>query len=93
MEVSDSRLKAVGERPGLAITRILGESGSSVGSLEKRLEGLNPLNVLGRGYTMVTSDKGEVITSLSGLETGDIVRISMRDGSASAEIRSKEMKE
>ena len=93
LEVSDSRLKAVGERPGLAIARILGESGSSVGSLEKRLEGLNPLNVLGRGYTMVTSDKGEVITSLSGLETGDIVRISMRDGSASAEIRSKEMKE
>ena len=93
LEVSDSRLKAVGERPSLAIARILGESGSSVGSLEKRLEGLNPLNVLGRGYTMVTSDKGEVITSLSGLETGDIVRISMRDGSASAEIRSKEMKE
>ena len=61
-------------------------------SMGKRLEGLNPMNVLGRGYTMVTSETGEVMTSVSKLDTGDVIRIRMRDGSASAEIREKEMK-
>lgn len=92
LEVSASRVDSVGDRPDLAITRLLGALDSTMESMGKRLEGLNPMNVLGRGYTMVTSETGEVMTSVSKLNTGDVIRIRMRDGSASAEIREKEMK-
>lgn len=93
LEVSASRIDSIGRRPETAIRRLHDNLGSGIESMGKRLEGLNPLNVLGRGYTMVTSENGDVLTSVSRISPGDIIRISMRDGSASAEIREKEMKE
>lgn len=93
LEVSASRIDSIGRRPETAMRRLHDNLGSGIESMGKRLEGLNPLNVLGRGYTMVTSENGDVLTSVSRISPGDIIRISMRDGSASAEIREKEMKE
>lgn len=93
LEVSVSRIDSIGRRPETAMRRLHDNLGSGIESMGKRLEGLNPLNVLGRGYTMVTSENGDVLTSVSRISPGDIIRISMRDGSASAEIREKEMKE
>lgn len=93
LEVSGSKVMSIGQRPETTIRRLQDGLVTEMGSMAKRLEGLNPLNVLGRGYTMVTSADGEVLTSVSRISPGDLVRISMRDGSASAEIKDKEMKE
>lgn len=93
MEASSDRLASIGSRPEASITRIIGTDLKWIESASKQLEGLNPLNVLGRGYAMVESDSGEVMTSVSGIDIGDNIRIKLRDGSVSAEVNGKEMKE
>ena len=88
-----ARLESISNRPELQITSILDEKSRSLGSESKHLEGLNPLNVLTRGYSMITSADGKAITSIDGIQIGDVVSIRMRDGSATADIKTKEKKE
>lgn len=89
-ELSRSRLEAVGDRHVRAVGNTFTRSGDSLESLSKRLEGLNPRNVLGRGYSMVTAADGTVVTSVSSLAPGQDVTINMRDGRARAVIGDKE---
>lgn len=93
MESSVSRFGSVGDRPELAVTRAMSSRRDALEGMSKHLEGLNPMNVLGRGYTMITSGAGEVITSAAGISVGDRININLRDGTVSAEVESKEMKE
>ena len=93
MERYTMRLDAIGERPENRIQSILQDSEDALESDSKQLEGLNPLNVLTRGYSMITGPDGTVITSVGGLNVGDNVTIRMRDGTASADITKKEMKQ
>lgn len=86
------RLGALASRLDSSIDRSVEASSAELGSLSARLEALNPLNVLGRGYGMVTDSEGRVLTSVSGMGVGDKVTITMRDGSVKAAIGSKEMK-
>jgi exodeoxyribonuclease VII large subunit len=91
MERYTMRLDAIGERPENRIQSILQDSEDTLESDSKQLEGLNPLNVLTRGYSMITGPDGTVITSVGGLNVGNNVTIRMRDGTASADITKKEM--
>lgn len=51
------------------------------------LEAMNPLAVLSRGYAAVRSDDGRrMITDAAGLEKGDRIRLSMRDGDIAATV-------
>ena len=58
----------------------------------KQLAGLNPTNVLSRGYSMVTGRDGKVLTSVDKINVGDSIVIRLRDGSAQADITKKELK-
>ncbi len=53
-----------------------------------KLEAMNPLNVLSRGYSVVESC-GKVLKSVSGVELGDTVDIRLSDGSISGRVISK----
>ena len=53
-----------------------------------RLEAMNPLNVLSRGYSVVESDRG-VLKSVLDIEVGDTVNIRLSDGRISGRIFSK----
>ena len=88
----DTRMVAVGSRPDKAIESIVERRGSRLETASRNLEGLNPLNILSRGYGFITSAEGEVLTSAGSMSEGDRVTIHMRDGSATAEIKDKEMK-
>ena len=57
-----------------------------------RLETLNPLEVLKRGYTTVYKKEGEMIKSVSEVQTGDSIRIDFADGSAFASVTDTERK-
>ncbi|MBR4504546.1 MAG: exodeoxyribonuclease VII large subunit [Candidatus Methanomethylophilaceae archaeon] len=87
------RFSAIGSRPDAAMNNIVGRATSYVDALSRNLEGLNPLNILGRGYGLITSDDGSVITSLASMPDSGTIGIRMRDGTAKAEIKSKELKE
>ncbi len=88
----DTRMVAIGNRPDKAMKSISDRCTSSLETASRNLEGLNPLNILSRGYGFITSTDGEVLTSAGTMSKGDRVTIHMRDGSATAEIKDKEMK-
>ena len=46
--------------------------------------------MLSRGYSFVTDESGNAITSIEGIEVGSSVTVRMRDGKAAAKITGKE---
>jgi len=56
-----------------------------LGSVCASLAALNPLAVLGRGYSLVTKDD-TVVTEARNLCAGDIIKIRFSDGTAAAEV-------
>ena len=53
-----------------------------------KLEGMNPLAVLSRGYSVAQKD-GQTLSSVSTVESGDLITVRMSDGSLYAEVTSK----
>ncbi len=51
-----------------------------------RLEALNPVAVLVRGYSISTDDDGRVISSVKSLSVGDSISIRLSDGEARASV-------
>ncbi len=58
----------------------------------KQLDALSPLSVLSRGYGAVYAENGEVLTSVKGVNKGDVLRLRLRDGSITAKAESVEEK-
>ena len=83
-------LEGMQDRPDRAMDKRLQDLDSRMAADTKMLDGLNPLNVLNRGYSMITSEEGKVLTSIDDIEVDDSVRIHMRDGTADAQITNKE---
>jgi exodeoxyribonuclease VII large subunit len=50
---------------------------------------MSPLKVLTRGYSMVQDDRGEVVRSVSQVERGQKVSISLSDGKLIATVMDK----
>ena len=59
------------------------------GVLFGKTDALSPLSVLKRGYSVVNSDDG-VVSSVDSLDVGDTVKVTISDGSFSANIISIE---
>lgn len=89
IDVLRGRVDGLCSRAESATVRRMEGSGARLESLSGRLDSLNPMNVLSRGYGMVTVD-GTAITSVDDIEVGGMVRIHLRDGSAAAQIKEKE---
>ena len=53
-----------------------------------KLEGLNPLSVISRGYSVVQKN-GKTLSDVASAEVGDIITVRLLDGSLSAEVKSK----
>ncbi|MCC8014990.1 MAG: exodeoxyribonuclease VII large subunit [Eubacterium sp.] len=51
------------------------------------IESLSPLKVVARGYCLVADEKDKAISRVSELKEGDRVKLSLKDGRASAEIK------
>jgi exodeoxyribonuclease VII large subunit len=58
--------------------------------MERRLEALNPLAVLGRGYAVVTrKEDGSVVSRVAQTRPGQQIQIRMLDGQVDAEIKNR----
>lgn len=55
-------------------------------ALMGRLEALDPRHTLERGYAMVQSGKGEILTGTGNMQAGDEIRLIMKDGTADAQV-------
>jgi exodeoxyribonuclease VII large subunit len=74
-----------------SIRGLLDTDGHRLNAMRASLVGLNPLNVLERGYAVVQGTDGKVVSSVSGARKGDLVTITLKDGSLEAQV--KEMRE
>lgn len=50
------------------------------------LDALSPLRVLGRGYSLVQTSEGHVVTDAAQLKQSDLVTLRLRKGSAHAQV-------
>ena len=55
-------------------------------AMTSKLDAMSPLKVLTRGYAMAQSENGMVLRSISQVNTGDTIRVSVSDGSLSATV-------
>ena len=53
-----------------------------------KLEALNPLGIISRGYSAVTDTEGNVVRSVTELQRGDRLRVRFADGEAQATVES-----
>jgi len=78
------------ERVESATQRKYEKGKQALGALSARLCALNPLSVLGRGYSMTENENGGVIGSVTKLQAGQKIRLRMRDGRAYATVEDVE---
>ncbi len=87
LESKENRLENVyGEVTSLSSKR-LSDVESRVVTTSARLESLNPLRVMERGYGIVLGPDGRAVTSTNDLLVGEVVDIRLRDGRARASIK------
>ena len=55
-----------------------------------KLDAMSPLKVLTRGYSMAQTEQGEVLRSVSQVELGQRIQVSLSDGKLSATVMHKE---
>ena len=54
-----------------------------------KLDAMSPLKVLTRGYSMAQNERGEVVRSISQVELGERITVSLADGKLSATVMDK----
>lgn len=63
---------------------------SALSSGSAKLEALNPLSVISRGYSAVFGNDGVLIKSINQVKTGDLIKFKTSDGSVNASVLSVE---
>ena len=74
------------ERLSSGMKAALDGSKMNLGRLAGKLEALDPLAVLSRGYGAVYSEDGKVIKGTAQLEVGMKIKLALSDGTASATV-------
>jgi exodeoxyribonuclease VII large subunit len=59
-------------------------------SHHERLEGLSPLTVLGRGYSIVTTAEGRVVRKSGEVTAGDRLRVRLHEGTLLADVQERD---
>ncbi|MBI5361093.1 MAG: exodeoxyribonuclease VII large subunit [Planctomycetes bacterium] len=79
------RLDDRGERMKLAVNNILKSGKSSLSALAGRMEAINPLKILARGYSVTTKDD-KILTSSGQVKAGDKIKTRLSDGEIVSEV-------
>ena len=72
------------------VRRMLDKKTHKAGLLRARLDSLNPMTLLNRGYSMVTDQEGRVMNSVNLLAAGQKLRIHFADGRAGVSVEKLE---
>ena len=76
------------EKLGLLMNSRLREAQMTLAKGASTLDALSPLAVLARGYGFVQNGEGKTLSSVEEMSVGESIQITMKDGSARAEITS-----
>lgn len=55
-------------------------------ALTSKLDAMSPLKVLTRGYAMTQTEDGNLLKSVHSVKVGDSIRVSLQDGSVTAQV-------
>lgn len=72
------------------VRRMLDKKTHKAGLLRARLDSLNPMTLLNRGYSMVTDQEGRVVNSVNLLAAGQKLRIHFADGRVGVSVEKLE---
>ncbi len=90
LAVHNRDLASMFQRMDAAIVRRIGEGGRTLSSVEARIEALDPLRVLDRGYSMILDAEGRPVTSMHQVAEGDNINVRLQDGRLNAVVKDKE---
>jgi exodeoxyribonuclease VII large subunit len=80
------RIDELARRTGTALAHRLLLSRTRLAGLEQRLDSLNPMAVLGRGFAVVSRSDGSVVRSVAQVSSGDALDVRVTDGSFAARV-------
>lgn len=90
LEIPKLRLSAAKKELISTFTRAVMTKRNDFSQKVAKINALNPLSILSRGFATVTSDEGKTIKSINDIEKNSKISIRFLDGSAQATIDSKE---
>ncbi len=70
----------LGENLDRGVQRQLADSQHLIKQLAGRLESINPLSVLARGYSVTTDKQGKLVSSVANVQNGDLIQTRLVDG-------------
>ncbi|HEX6986552.1 MAG TPA: exodeoxyribonuclease VII large subunit [Planctomycetaceae bacterium] len=87
----ERRLDELDAALGRAMRRVAGDARAKLAAVAARLDALNPLAVLARGYSITFREGGTIpLTAPDGLAPGDLLRTRLASGEVLSEVRSTE---
>ena len=78
-----------GRRLSHALARSLAGERERFARLAAALDALSPLKVLGRGYAVARTPEGDVVSSVRGVDPGDLLTVRLSDGSLDCRVEGK----
>ncbi|AIZ56567.1 exodeoxyribonuclease 7 large subunit [Candidatus Methanoplasma termitum] len=91
-ETSRRRFIKADSKMDTRIQRMLENSNKDLQRYSERLESINPMKVLDRGYALVTDYDGTALTSSRQVHIGKEINIILKDGKAEAKVKKVEMR-
>lgn len=93
--IDDKRmmLSMAEEKLAARMEKVLERKKALLGATTAKLDALNPLAVVSRGYSAVFDDDGKLIKSVEQVKVGQTVSFMLTDGKISAEIKTVEREE
>jgi exodeoxyribonuclease VII large subunit len=84
------RLDELAHRSGQALVGMMRVRRAKLKGDQQRLQALNPLSILKRGFSVVEQQDGTVVRKVGQVAPGDPIRIHVQDGAFRAEVREEE---
>ena len=82
LDLTVNRLKS-------AFEKIIFEKKEFYLTLISKLDNLSPLKILNSGYSLVTSESGEVINSVKRVKENEKIKVQLKDGNLICSVKEK----
>lgn len=89
VRVKKTQAVSLEERLQTAMERKLEEARHRLALYAERMKGLSPLDKLSQGYAYAADASGKTLRSVNQVNTGEQIRVYVKDGSLLAEVREK----
>ncbi len=86
LDQSTGRVDDLGRRMEGRVTSFVGSKSQAFQGITGRLNALNPLAILERGYSVSFNEKGDIIKNVRQLSEGDLIRTRLHKGSLVSKV-------